>query len=167
MIVPVSKTDKNHALKREELWQAINSSKKDRCTQAELERGLKTIITTNLNECKHQIGKAYNFTKFVVSSRGPLGIDYMEKKELRAFLVALKQRFEYLHVFKNVTGQKSQENIEISEFIANKILIQKWVGTIQVPNKEFENLKKNGTVNFNDMCEWSCKTNFERDGDKF
>jgi hypothetical protein len=133
----------------------------------ELERGLKTVITKHYNECKLQISKAYLFTKTVVSSRGLLGIDYIEKKEFRAFLVAIKQRFEYLHVFKNVTGQKNLEFIEFDEFIANKILIKKWVETIEVTNKEFESLKKNGAVNFNDMCDWSCKLNFEIDGDKF
>lgn len=37
---------------------------------------------------------------------------------------------------------------------------------MSIPVKAFDALKKNGVVTFNDICDWSCKLNYEKDGDK-
>ena len=35
-----------------------------------------------------------------------------------------------------------------------------------IPVKAFDPLKKNGVVYFNEMCDWVCKLNYDKEGDK-
>jgi hypothetical protein len=145
----------------------MNPSKKDRCTLIELERAIKPLMPKHFADIRYQIKQAYTFVKMTLSSRGALGIDYIEKRELRTFLVALKQRLEYLNAFKNYQGQKPGEVVNVNDFVANKAFVEKWGLKIAVPVKQFDGLKKNGVVTFDDMCDWSCRVYYDKEGDKF
>ena len=80
--------------------------------------------------------------------------------------MALKIRFEILDAFKKISGQKQNEPVDVNDFIANKKVIEKWSKPIPIPVKVFDPLKKNGVVNFNEMCDWACKLNYDKEGDK-
>ena len=81
-----------------------------------------------------------------------LGLDYIEKKELRAFLVSLRIRLELLHGFE----KNGEDFIELTEFMFKKAMLEEWSGKIVVPLKEYTNIaKKHGKVTLNDVCDWA------------
>ena len=122
--------------KRDEIWtNKIKPAKSNRVVLLELEKWLKTLILKNFQESRLQIKGAYTFVKTQISQRGALGIDYIERAELRAFLVALKIRFEILDAFKKISGQKQNEPVDVNDFIANKKVIEKWSKPITIPVK--------------------------------
>ena len=161
-------TLKNEENKREEIWKnKLKPAKNNRVVLLELEKWLKTLIVKNFQESRLQIKGAYTFVKTQISQRGALGIDYIERPELRAFLVALKIRFEILEFFKKeISGQKQNEPVDVNDFIGNKKIIEKWTKPMPIPVKAFDPLKKNGVVYFNEMCDWACKLNYDKEGDK-
>ena len=44
--------------------------------------------------------RAFQFAKNAVPGKSKYGQDYIEKREFRIFLLALRQRFEYYQAFK-------------------------------------------------------------------
>ena len=81
-------------------------------------------------------------------------------------MVALRVRFEYFVAFKKIdTG--SDQRIDVSEFIASKALIEKWVGPISNARAEFENIDINGQgqILFDEFCNWAAKKNLDLDDD--
>ena len=94
-----------------------------------------------------------------------MGKDYLEKRELRVFLIALRQRFEYFQAFKKIdTGGDGR--ISLREFKSAELAIEKWVGPIQ-PEAEFQAIDKNkgGFILFDEFCEWSIKKALDLEDD--
>jgi hypothetical protein len=59
-----------------------------------------------LYEAKPAIMRAFQYAKAYNKGTSKYGDDYLEKRDFRIFLVALRQRFEYFVAFKKVdTGQ--------------------------------------------------------------
>ena len=54
-------------------------------------------------------------------------------------LLALRQRFEYLQAFRRVdTGNDGK--VDLSEFLAARFIIEKWVGTMEDPEAAFRRI---------------------------
>ena len=136
MAESIPATLKNEENMREQIWSSkIKPAKNNRVVLLELEKWLKTVILKNFEESRLQIKGAYNFIRYHISNRGVLGIDYIERTEFRAFLVALKQRLELLDAFKKISGQKPNEPVDVNDFIANKKIIEKMTKPIPIPVK--------------------------------
>ena len=67
----------------------------------------------------------------------------MERKEFRVFLVALRQRFEYLQAFRRI-DQDNNGKIELDEFLRARANIELWVGPIEDMEAEFRAIDQNG-----------------------
>jgi Ca2+-binding EF-hand superfamily protein len=90
----------------------------------------------------------------------------VEFREFRVFLIALRQRFEYWVAFKRV-DQGGDGRIDLQEFIAAQDMIQKWVGPIEDPAKEFAKIDANGggQILFDEFCDWSISKDLDLEDD--
>ena len=89
--------------------------------------------------------RAFQFAKNAIPGKkgDQYADDYIEQREFRIFLVALKQRFEYWEAFKIIdTGGDGR--IDLTEFISAKAIIEKWVGPIKDMEAEFKAIDENG-----------------------
>ena len=63
---------------------------------AEVDKGVRDALKSDtLFDAKPAIMRAFQYAKDFSPSKSSHGSDYIEKKEFRIFLVALRQRFEY------------------------------------------------------------------------
>jgi Ca2+-binding EF-hand superfamily protein len=76
--------------------------------------------------------RAFQFAKDALPGNTKYGADYIEKKEFRIFLVALRQRFEYFQAFKRIDAS-GDGKIDLNEFMKARNIIEKWVGKIDDP----------------------------------
>ena len=92
--------------------------------------------------------------------------DYIQKSEFRIFLVALRQRFEYWQAFKRIDAG-GDGRIDLQEFLAAKLMIEKWVGKMADPVAEFKSIDLNGggQILFDEFCDWSIQKNLDLDDD--
>lgn len=105
---------------------------------AEVDRGISTAIKSDeLFDAKPAILRAFQFAKDYKKSKKPSkhGDDYIEKKEFKVFLVALRQRFEYLQAFKRI-DTNGDGRIDFEEFSHTREITEKWVGPFD-PQTEF------------------------------
>lgn len=110
--------------------------------------------------------RAFQYAKAYTKGTSKYGDDYLEKRDFRIFLVALRQRFEYFVAFKKVdTGQ--DQRIDYSEFLAAKPQIEAWVGPISNPQAEFASIDTDGhgQILFDEFCEWSISKNLDLEDD--
>ena len=85
---------------------------------AEVDKGIRDVLRSDhLFDAKPAIMRAFQYAKDYVPSKksGNYGSDYIEKSEFRVFLIALRQRFEYLQAFQRIdTGGDGR--IDFREF---------------------------------------------------
>jgi hypothetical protein len=94
--LPTSKSDPNQIKMRSEYWKGFDNNGNGYISLAETEKGIRDVIKLeNLFDAKPAIIRAFNFSKNALPGKSKYGADYIEKKEFRIFLVALRQRFEY------------------------------------------------------------------------
>lgn len=134
---------------------------------AETEKGLRDVIKNDqLFEAKPAIMRAFQYARLYTKGTGTHGDDYLEKRDFRIFLVALRQRFEYLVAFRKIdTG--NDQRFDFKEFSAALPQIEKWVGPIQDPKEEFKKIDGNGKgqILFDEFCEWSIKKKLDLEDD--
>jgi len=90
------------------------------CSLAEIDKGIRDSIgISELFNAKPAIIRAFTFAKdYCPGKPGQKYVnDYIEKREFRVFLVALRQRFEYLMAFRRV-DLDDDGRIDIEEFKA-------------------------------------------------
>ena len=90
------------------------------CSLAEIDKGLRDAIgIAELFDAKPAIIRAFNFAKnYCPAKPGQKNLDdYIQFSEFRVFLVALRQRFEYLMAFRRV-DLDNDGRIDIDEFKA-------------------------------------------------
>ena len=135
--LPTSKTDPNQIKMRQEYWKGFDNNGNGYCSLAETEKGIRDVVRLdNLFDAKPAIIRAFNFAKDSIPGKSQYGADYIEKKEFRIFLVALRQRFEYFQAFKRIDSG-GDGRIDLNEFVASQKIIEKWVGKMSDPEKEF------------------------------
>ena len=91
----------------------------------------------------------------------------MEYREFRIFLLALRQRCEYYVAFKRI-DESGDGKIDLGEFTKALDMIEKWVGKIEDPAKEFARIDKKdkGEIEFDDFCDWSVSKDLDFDDDE-
>ena len=88
---------------RQEYWKGFDNNGNGYVSLAETEKGIRDVIKLdNLFDAKPAIMRAFQFAKDALPGKSKYGADYIEKKEFRIFLVALRQRFEYFQAFKRI-----------------------------------------------------------------
>ena len=105
----------------------------------------KVLSCENLFEAKPAVMRAFQHAKDYCPSKGrkSKGDDYVERKEFRVFLVALRQRFEYLQAFQRI-DKDNNGKIELDEFLRARANIEMWVGPIEDMEAEFRAIDENG-----------------------
>ena len=80
--------------------------------------------------------------------------------------MALRQRFEYWQAFRRIDSG-GDGRIDLQEFLAAKLMIEKWVGKLDDPVAEFNLIDGNGggQILFDEFCDWSCKKHLDLDDD--
>ena len=136
---------------------------------AEIDKGIRdTLKSDALFDAKPAIMRAFQHAKDYSPSKhkNQYSDDYVEKREFRVFLVALRQRFEFLEAFKRVDNN-NDDRIDIDEFIQALDVIQKWVGPISDPEAEFEDIDRNGggIILFDEFCGWALQKNLDLEDD--
>jgi Ca2+-binding EF-hand superfamily protein len=165
--MPTSKTDPVQIKRRAELWKYFDNNGNGYASLAETQKGIRDgLQLEDLFEAKAAVIKAFNFAKDAVPGKAKYGADYLEKKEFRIFLVALRQRFEYFQAFKRIDAG-GDGRIDLAEFVGARRIIEKWVGKMSDPEKEFKSIDKNGggQILFDEFCDWSVKKNLDLDDD--
>ena len=85
------------------MWNQIDINGNSYVSLAEVDKGLKEAIQSEaLYEAKPAIIRAFNFAKEYTKGTTKYADDYLEKKDFRIFLVALRVRFEYLVAFNKI-----------------------------------------------------------------
>jgi len=99
------------------------------------------------------------------SSRGKTGDDYIELKEFRYFLLALRQYFEYWVAFNRVDVDHDKR-ISLIEFMENSKMIEGWVKT-PVNEATFNEIdtNKGGLILFDEFASWALKKQLDLEDD--
>ena len=93
--LPTSKEEKPQRI---QLWNRMDVNGNGYLSLAEVDKGLRDVLVSDqLFDAKPAIMRAFQHAKDYSPSKnkGGYGDDYIEKKEFRVFLIALRQRFEY------------------------------------------------------------------------
>ena len=155
---------------RQKLWNAIDINANGFLSLAELDKGIRdTLKLESIFNAKPAIIRAFEYAKSYCPAKGKnkkYGDDYVEKREFRVFLVALRQRFEYQEAFKRI-DYNDDDRIDINEFAQALDVIENWVGPIDDPQAEFDSIDKNGggIILFDEFCAWSIKKNLDLEDD--
>jgi Ca2+-binding EF-hand superfamily protein len=135
--LPTNKNDPAQKKMRAEYWRGFDNNGNGYISLAETEKGIRDVIKLDsMFDAKPAIIRAFNFAKDALPGKISYGADYIEKKEFRIFLVALRQRFEYFQAFKRIDSG-GDGRIDVQEFIAAKDIVEKWVGKMEDPYREF------------------------------
>ena len=165
--LPIKKNDQAQKEQRKKLWSQIDYNGNRYVSLAEVEKGLRDVIQNDtLFRAKPAIMRAFQYAKNYTKGTSKYGDDYLEKRDFRIFLVALRQRFEYYVAFKRIdTGE--DQRIDFEEFKAAMPEIEKWVGKISNPEEEFKKIDSNGLgqILFDEFCEWSVRKNLDLEDD--
>ena len=147
------------------MWRSIDINGNGYVSLAEMDKGIRDVIKLDaVFDAKPPIIRAFQLAKNAVPAKpGKLASglnpdDYLEWREFKIFLKALRQRFEYFEAFKAI-DQGHDGRISLQEFTAAKPLIEKWVGPIADAKKEFSLIDANGggQILFDEFCDWSVK----------
>ena len=93
--LPTNKTDPVQKAARRKLWRAVDNNGNGYASLAEIDKGARDALKlNNIFDAKPAIMRAFHAAKNAVPG-GKYGADYVEFREFRIFLCALRQRFEY------------------------------------------------------------------------
>lgn len=110
--------------------------------------------------------RAFQYAKDYSPAKSAHGPDYVEKREFRILLVALRQRFEYLQAFRRIDSG-NDGRVDLPEFLAARAAIERWVGPMEDPEVEFKKIDSDqgGQILFEEFCKWSIGKNLDLDDD--
>eukprot|EP00116_Pleurobrachia_bachei_P009074 sb/3469336/ len=106
---------------------------------AECDKAMRDVICIDeLFDAKPAIMRAWQIAKNCTKSKRSdgHGDDYIEFREFKFFLCALRQYFEYFVAFSRVDADDDRR-INLEEFTAAQELMEKWVGPIEDAEAEF------------------------------
>jgi Ca2+-binding EF-hand superfamily protein len=138
------------------LWMKFDVHKFGFISYQEAENGLKGILDEDaVAEAKPAIKSAFNYARTYCKGAAKYSDTNVDKAELIIFLLAFKQRMEYLQAF-NIIDQSGDNKIDLNEFLAAKDKITKWIGPIDNLESEFKNIdtKNIGKITFKEFCQW-------------
>ena len=116
--LPCKKKDPEEKQARLKIWNAMDNNGNGYLSLAEIDKGVRDVLQCDdMFDAKPAIMRAFQFAKDFcpAKSNNKYGPDYVEKREFRVFLVALRQRFEYLQAFKKIDSG-GDGRIDLEEF---------------------------------------------------
>ena len=165
--LPCKKKDPEEKAQRKKIWSQMDNNGNGYCSLAEIDKGIRDVLQCDeLFDAKPAIMRAFQYAKDFCPGKSKYGADYVEFREFRVFLVALRQRFEYLQAFKKI-DEGGDGRIDLEEFSAAKDMIEVWVGPIEDIEAEFAAIDGNGggQILFDEFCAWSIKKNLDLEDD--
>ena len=106
--LPTSKTDKKQIAARQKLWHDFDTSGSGCISLGEAVAALESIVKSDaMEKARPAVTRAFDFAKDFVKGSHKKGKrsakdQLIEKSEFRIFLVALRQRLEYLQAFAQI-----------------------------------------------------------------
>eukprot|EP00091_Calanus_sinicus_P015337 TRINITY_DN3347_c0_g1_i1.p1 TRINITY_DN3347_c0_g1~~TRINITY_DN3347_c0_g1_i1.p1 ORF type:complete len:185 (+),score=56.90 TRINITY_DN3347_c0_g1_i1:304-858(+) len=155
--------------KRKQLWSCIDINGNGYVSLAEITKGIRDVINIeDLFDCRPAINRAFHFSRDVHTSSDSHGDDYLEFREFRLFLQAVRQFFEYYQAFDRIdTGDDNRVSKEEFTSEVIKETIERWVGPIENMEEEFEKIDKNGggQILFSEFVDWALERNLDIEDD--
>ena len=153
---------------RERLWKEMDVNGNGFLSLAEIDKGLRDNLRLDeIFKSKPAIRKAYEASrKLNQSSKSKHADDYVTRSEFKSLLFYLRQYFEYYQAFARI-DIGDDNRIDLKEFIAATPKLEKWVGKIKDPKKEFEWIDSNGggQITFDEFLVWATSKNLDLDDD--
>jgi hypothetical protein len=162
MQIPVEKDD---TVSRHKIWAAMTDDAHYH-TLAFIDHSVLQDILgiSDVLDAAPAMERAYADTiKLMPSSlEDTVGDNFMEGRQFRTFLRALKQRFQYWQYFKLIDSNNDQVLVK-QEFMQHKEMLEKWVGPIEDMNAFVDNLDINhdGLVDFDEFCSFSLQRDIQ------
>ena len=143
-LMPTSKTDPVAIKQRKKLFRDMDPNGNGFLSLAEIDKGILDLGLDGLFNCKPAIIKAFQHAKNYggKDKKGTNKADYVERKEFRVFLLALRQYFEYYDVFDRV-DTSDDGRITIDEFYDCWDVLERYVGPIKDLKAAFEEIDQN------------------------
>eukprot|EP00090_Calanus_glacialis_P000251 TRINITY_DN10165_c0_g1_i1.p1 TRINITY_DN10165_c0_g1~~TRINITY_DN10165_c0_g1_i1.p1 ORF type:complete len:183 (-),score=50.60 TRINITY_DN10165_c0_g1_i1:189-737(-) len=166
--LPYKRTKEQYQM-RKKMWGAIDVNDNGYVSLSEITRGVRDVLNLgDLFDCRPAINRAYHYSRSVSKSTKKHDDDYLEFREFRVFLQALRQFFEYYQAFNRLdSGQDGRVSKE--EFLSDKIKesIEIWVGPIDDMEAEFAKIDKNGggQILFSEFVDWALEKNLDIEDD--
>merc|ERR1712106_669112 len=156
--LPFART-KEQFEERRKMWKAIDVNDNGFVSLAEITRGVRDVINVkDLFDCRPAINRAFHYSKSVSKSKHIHADDYLDFKEFRLFLAALRQFFEFYQAFSRIDTGKDNR-ISREEFTSKSIKksIESWVGPIDDMETEFDKIDTNGggQILFSEFVDWA------------
>merc|ERR1711892_1177953 len=155
--------------KRKQLWSQIDINGNGYVSLAEITKGIRDVINIgDLFDYRPAINRAFHFSRDVHTSANTHGDDYLEFREFRLFLQAVRQFFEYYQAFDRIdTGDDNRVSKEEFTSEVIKETIERWVGPIESMEAEFIKIDKNGggQILFSEFVDWALEKNLDIEDD--
>ena len=154
--------------KRLALWKQINEYGNGYVSFKRLNIQLeKYLKLPNVVKNKGPVKLAFNAACAKNSTKGrEIDDSLLEWLEFRAFLIYLRQYFEYWVMFEKV-DKSGDHKINLDEFKKALPLMEKWGFKIDDPEKEFQKIDTNGegSVSFEEFCQYAIKKSLDLEED--
>jgi len=164
--LPIGK-DPEGCARRKKMFRDFDPNGNGLLSLAEVDKGIRDVLHLDaVFDAKPAIMGAFTAAKASQkSSRGKIGDDYIELKEFRFFLLALRQYFEYWVAFKRV-DVNHDKRISLIEFMENSKMIEGWVKT-PVNEATFNEIdtNKGGYILFDEFALWAMKKQLDLEDD--
>lgn len=164
--LPHKKTAEEKAA-RKMMFQQFDPNGNGILSLAEVDKAMRDVLNMGeLFDAKPAIMRAFQIAKNCTkSSRGKQGDDYIEFREFRYFLQALRQYFEYWVAFCR-TDTDGDRRIDLQEFKAARDKLEVWVGPIDCEAAFSEiDTNKGGHILFDEFCQWAITKNLDLEDD--
>eukprot|EP00092_Neocalanus_flemingeri_P105206 GFUD01134808.1.p1 GENE.GFUD01134808.1~~GFUD01134808.1.p1 ORF type:complete len:186 (+),score=39.30 GFUD01134808.1:175-732(+) len=166
--LPYKRTMEQYQM-RKKMWGAIDVNGNEYASLSEITKGVRDVL--NLGDifyCRPAINRAYHYARSVAKAKKKHDDDYLEFREFRFFLQALRQFFEYYQAFSRIdSGQDGR--ISKEEFLSDNIKqsIETWVGPIDDMEGEFAKIdtNKGGQILFSEFVDWALEKNLDIEDD--
>ena len=118
-------------------------------------------------DSKPAIMRAFQISKDCIKrKKGDVREDYVDRREFKFFLQALRQYFEYWVAFKRVDTD-GDRRISYDEFLTAVPIMEVWCGAIGDSQAEFDKIDSNdgGLVLFEEFCNWAIAKGLDLEDD--
>ncbi|XP_065897320.1 flagellar calcium-binding protein TB-17-like isoform X1 [Dysidea avara] len=161
------KRDADGRAKRKKMFRDFDPNGNGILSLSEVNKGIRDVLHLDaVFDAKPAIMAAFTAAKASQkSARGKAGDDYIELKEFRFFLLALRQYFEYWVAFNRVDVDHDKR-ISLVEFMENSKMIEGWV-KMPVNEATFNEIdtNKGGHILFDEFAKWAIKKELDLEDD--
>jgi len=163
--LPIAKDAEGRA-KRKKMFSDIDNGN-GILSLSEVDKGIRDVLHLDaVFDAKPAIMSAFKAAKASQkSAKGKMGDNYIELKEFRFFLLALRQYFEYWVAFTRVDVDHDKR-ISLIEFMDHSKMIEGWIKE-PVSEATFNEIdtNKGGQILFDEFAAWAMKKQLDLEDD--